>query len=50
MNQLLYRGPAIEALHQQYAKQGRIDERAPVATTLRGPHRRPGPAGLGTAK
>jgi uncharacterized protein YndB with AHSA1/START domain len=33
MNQLLYRGPAIQELHQQYAKQGRIDERAPVTTT-----------------
>jgi uncharacterized protein YndB with AHSA1/START domain len=33
MHQLLYRGPAIEALHQQYAKQGRIDQRAPVTTT-----------------
>jgi uncharacterized protein YndB with AHSA1/START domain len=33
MTQLLYRGTAIEALHQQYAKQGRIDERAPVTTT-----------------
>ena len=30
MNQLLYRGPSIEALHQQYAKRERIDTRAPV--------------------
>jgi uncharacterized protein YndB with AHSA1/START domain len=30
MNQLLYRGPSIEALHQQYAKRARIDSRAPV--------------------
>ena len=30
MNQLLYRGPSIEALHQQYAKRERIDSRAPV--------------------
>jgi uncharacterized protein YndB with AHSA1/START domain len=33
MNQVLYRGPSIEVLHQQYAKQERIDERAPVTTT-----------------
>ena len=30
MNQLLYRGPSIEVLHQRYAKQERIDSRAPV--------------------
>ena len=30
MNQLLYRGPSIEVLHQQYAKRERIDSRAPV--------------------
>ena len=30
MNQLLYRGPSIEELHQQYAKRERIDRRAPV--------------------
>jgi uncharacterized protein YndB with AHSA1/START domain len=30
MNQLLYRGPSIEALHQQYAKRERIDRQAPV--------------------
>ena len=30
MNQLLYRGPSIEALHQQYAKRERIDSQAPV--------------------
>lgn len=33
MSQLLYRGPSIEALHHQYAKQGCIDQRAPVTTT-----------------
>ncbi len=27
---LLYRGPKIEALHEQYAKQGHIDAQAPV--------------------
>jgi uncharacterized protein YndB with AHSA1/START domain len=32
MNRLLYRGPSIRALHERYAKQGRIDERAPVTT------------------
>jgi len=30
MNQLLYRGPSIEVLHQRYAKRERIDSRAPV--------------------
>jgi uncharacterized protein YndB with AHSA1/START domain len=31
MTQLLYRGPSIEVLHQQYAKRERIDTRAPVS-------------------
>ena len=30
MNQLLYRGPSIEVLHEQYAKREHIDTRAPV--------------------
>jgi uncharacterized protein YndB with AHSA1/START domain len=30
MTQLLYRGPSIDVLHEQYAKQERIDLRAPV--------------------
>jgi uncharacterized protein YndB with AHSA1/START domain len=30
MTQLLYRGPSIEVLHEQYAKRERIDPRAPV--------------------
>ena len=30
MRSLFYAGPSITQLHQQYAKQGRIDERAPV--------------------
>ena len=30
MAQLLYRGPSIEVLHEQYAKRERIDTRAPV--------------------
>lgn len=30
-SQLLYRGPTLQTLHEQYAKQGRIDERAPVS-------------------
>jgi hypothetical protein len=30
MSHLLYRGPSLLALHEQYAKQGRIDERAAV--------------------
>lgn len=29
-SRLLYCGPPIEVLHEDYAKQGRIDERAPV--------------------
>jgi uncharacterized protein YndB with AHSA1/START domain len=34
MNQLLYRGPSIEVLHQRYAKRERIDSRAPVTAAL----------------
>lgn len=30
MLSMLYRGPALEVLHEQYAKRGRIDEQAPV--------------------
>jgi uncharacterized protein YndB with AHSA1/START domain len=30
MTQLLYRGPSIEVLHEQYAKREHIDPRAPV--------------------
>ena len=30
LRQLFYRGPRIETLHSEYAKQGRIDEAAPV--------------------
>lgn len=33
LKELLYRGPSIEALHRDYAKQGRIDDQAPVTTT-----------------
>jgi hypothetical protein len=33
MSHLLYRGPSLLALHEQYAKQGRIDERAAVTAT-----------------
>lgn len=28
VNQLFYRGPSLEALHEEYAKQGRIDDQA----------------------
>ncbi len=28
---LLYRGPALDVLHEDYAKRGRVDELAPVA-------------------
>lgn len=30
MSQLLYRGPSLDVLHEQYAKRGRIDENAPI--------------------
>lgn len=30
MSRLLYRGPALDVLHQQYAKRGRVDDQAPV--------------------
>ena len=32
-SQLLYRGRSIEVLHDRYAKQGRIDDQAPVTTS-----------------
>lgn len=32
LKQLFYRGPPRKILHEQYAKQGRIDEQAPVQT------------------
>jgi hypothetical protein len=30
LKQLFYRGPSIDVLHEEYAKKGRIDARAPV--------------------
>lgn len=30
---LLYRGPALEVLHEEYAKRGRVDDRAPICAT-----------------
>lgn len=30
MSKLFYRGPSLEMLHEQYAKRGRTDDRAPV--------------------
>ncbi|HWI02195.1 MAG TPA: SRPBCC family protein, partial [Propionibacteriaceae bacterium] len=30
LNQLFYSGPSIDVLHEEYAKKGRIDARAPV--------------------
>jgi hypothetical protein len=30
LKQLFYRGPSINVLHEEYAKKGRIDARAPV--------------------
>jgi hypothetical protein len=30
MSHLLYPGPSLRVLHEQYAKQGHIDERAAV--------------------
>jgi len=32
ISQIFYSGPSIEILHEQYAKQGRIDEMSPVKT------------------
>lgn len=32
-SQMLYRGPSIDTLHERYAKQGRIDNQAPVKTS-----------------
>jgi len=33
MSSLFYAGPSITRLHQDYAKRGRIDERASVTMT-----------------
>lgn len=33
LHRLLYRGPTLGVLHEQYAKKGRIDEEAPVVST-----------------
>jgi uncharacterized protein YndB with AHSA1/START domain len=33
LKQLSYRGPSIGVLHEEYAKKGRIDEKAPITTT-----------------
>jgi hypothetical protein len=33
MTKLLYTGPPLPVLHQEYAKKGRIDDEAPVTTT-----------------
>jgi uncharacterized protein YndB with AHSA1/START domain len=33
LSQLLYSGPSMDTLHERYAKQGRIDDQAPVTTT-----------------
>jgi hypothetical protein len=30
---ILYRGPTLQALHRDYAKQGRIDEASPITTS-----------------
>jgi hypothetical protein len=32
LNKLLYAGPPLRVLHDEYAKKGRIDDKAPVAT------------------
>lgn len=31
--QLLYRGPSFEILHEEYAKKGRLDEKAPIKSS-----------------
>ncbi len=33
MTKLLYAGPSLQVLHEEYAKHGRIDDQAPVTTT-----------------
>ena len=33
MSRLFYRGPSLDALHEQYAKRGRIDENAPITAS-----------------
>lgn len=33
-DRLLYRGPSLEVLHEEYAKKGRLDERAPLTATF----------------
>lgn len=35
LHELFYRGPSIDVLHEEYAKQGRVDDRAPVCTSHR---------------
>lgn len=35
MSRLLYRGPALDVLHEEYAKRGRIDDKAPVFASSR---------------
>jgi hypothetical protein len=35
MKQLLYRGPAFEILHEEFAKKGRLDEQTPVRASSR---------------
>jgi hypothetical protein len=32
LKQVLYRGPSLEVLHEEYAKKGIIDEAAPIKT------------------
>lgn len=33
-SRLLYRGPTLAVLHEEYAKHGRTDDRAPIAATV----------------
>jgi hypothetical protein len=47
MRSLTYIGPPIMQLHQEYAKQGRINERAMVTTTCEVVIKCPSSAGLG---
>ena len=35
LKQLFYSGPSIEVLHEEYAKKGRIDEKAPITTAYK---------------
>ena len=47
---LFYAGPSADALHEDYAKRGRIDDLAPIADPLRNRRRRARRTSLGAAQ